>query len=339
MTIEHAMDHHVGAPMGAPTDDIEGHAAMMHGTPIRQQASKARRPVHGILLLDKPAGLSSNAALQRVKRLFTAQKAGHTGSLDPIATGMLPVCLGYATRLSQFLLDATKAYEVTFRVGSATDTGDSEGSIISHGPSDPDSMARIEAILPRFIGEIAQTPPMYSALRHQGVRLYDLARKGVVVERQARVITIHALRYLTTRSPDMTIAVQCSKGTYVRTLVEDIAQAAGTCAHVVALRRTAVGPYQADALVGMDQIEEAAAHGPQALDALLLAADSAVDNWPAVLLTKEMAFYVRQGQPVWVPRLPADGMVRLYNERNTFIGVGEVLDGARVAPRHLLRRG
>lgn len=325
--------------MGLPIDDKDRDddtpgTPAMSGSP----AMRVRRPVHGILLLDKPAGFSSNAALQRVKRLFAAQKAGHTGSLDPIATGMLPVCLGYATRLSQFLLDAPKSYEMTFRVGVATDTGDTEGSIVSDGPHGPETLSRIKDILPDFIGELTQIPPMYSALRHQGVRLYDLARKGIVVERKERAITIYALRLLAAQGADMTIAVQCSKGTYVRTLIEDIAKAAGTCAHVVALRRTAVGPYRAEAMMTMAQIEEAAAGGPQALDALLLPADSAVDHWPAVGLSKEMAYYVGQGQPVWVPRLPAEGMVRLYDERHMFIGVGEVLDGTRVVVRHLLRR-
>lgn len=303
-----------------------------------RRSERMRRPVHGILLLDKPVGLSSNAALQRVKRLFAAQKAGHTGSLDPIATGMLPLCLGYATRLSQYLLDATKAYEVTFRVGVATDTGDSEGAATAHGPDDPDALARIRALLPQFTGAISQVPPMYSAVRHQGARLYDLARKGIIVERKERTVTIHNVYHMATEGSTMSIGVQCSKGTYVRTLVEDIAQAAGTCAHVIALRRTAVGPYLAHDMIAMSRIEEAAALGIQALDALLLPADSAVGNWPSVILAREMAFYVSQGQPVWAPRLPAEGMVRLYNEHNAFIGVGEVLDGARVAPRHLLRR-
>ncbi len=331
--IEPAMEQLMSLPMD-DKKEATSTAAPIPGSP----SARMRRPVHGILLLDKPAGFSSNAALQRVKRLFAAQKAGHTGSLDPIATGMLPVCLGYATRLSQFLLDAPKGYEMTFRVGVATDTGDTEGSIVSHGPHGPDILSRIEDILPRFIGEITQIPPMYSALRHQGVRLYDLARKGIVVERKERAITIHALQLLAVEGADMTIAVQCSKGTYVRTLIEDIARTAGTCAHVVALRRTAVGPYRADAMITMPRIEEAAAGGSQALDVLLLPADSAVGNWPAVGLSKEMAFYVGQGQPIWMPRLPAEGMVRLYDERNMFIGVGEVLDGTRVAPRHLLRR-
>ena len=207
--------------------------------------SNKRRDVNGIILLDKAIGLSSNAALQEVKRLFNANKAGHTGSLDPLASGMLPICLGEATKVSAFLLDADKRYRVRCRLGVRTTTADAEGEIIEERPIDGIDVARITAVLPRFTGQIEQIPPMYSALKHQGQRLYALARQGIEVDRQPRTLFIHELSLLGLENGECTLDVHCSKGTYVRTLAEDIGAALGCGAHVSALRRTGLGPYQA----------------------------------------------------------------------------------------------
>ncbi|MCB1803401.1 MAG: tRNA pseudouridine(55) synthase TruB, partial [Gammaproteobacteria bacterium] len=201
------------------------------------------RPVNGILLLDKPLGLSSNHALQRVKRLYDARKAGHTGSLDPLADGMLPICLGDATKLSAYLLDADKYYWFRLRLGQTTATGDAEGEILTDRPVGDFSREQIEQACAAFVGKIQQLPPMYSALKHKGKRLYELAREGVEVERQPRTVTIHDLVVESVELPEVEIRVHCSKGTYVRTLAEDIGERLGCGAHVTALRRTGVGPY------------------------------------------------------------------------------------------------
>lgn len=278
---------------------------------------RCRRPrgraVNGILLLDKPVGISSNDALQRVKHLFHAQKAGHTGSLDPLASGLLPLCFGIATRLSAFLLDADKHYEVRVRLGVTTTTGDAEGDVLERCQVEGFGRERIEAVLPRFTGVISQVPPMYSAIKHRGERLYKLAREGIEVERKPREITIHALRLGDVEGEEFDLYVHCSKGTYVRTLAEDIGQVLGCGAHVVALRRSGVGPY-AGSMVSMAQIERAAVEGNAVLDALLLPVDTALGDWPAVHLNVDTSYYLKMGQPVVVPRAPTDGWVRLYED-------------------------
>jgi tRNA pseudouridine55 synthase len=294
------------------------------------------RAVNGILLLDKPVGISSNDALQRVKHLFHAQKAGHTGSLDPLASGLLPLCFGIATRLSAFLLDADKHYEVRVRLGETTTTGDAEGEVLERRPVEGIGREQIEAVLPRFTGVIAQVPPMYSAIKHKGERLYKLAREGIEVEREPREITIHAMRLGEVEGEEFDLYVHCSKGTYVRTLAEDIGEALGCGAHVVALRRSGVGPYAGHPMVSMAQIEQAAAEGNAALDALLLPVDTALGDWPAVHLNADASYYLKMGQPVVVPRAPTEGWVRLYEEPDRFIGVGQVLDDGRIAPKRLL---
>ncbi len=294
------------------------------------------RAVNGILLLDKPVGISSNDALQRVKHLFHAQKAGHTGSLDPLASGLLPLCFGIATRLSAFLLDADKHYEVRVRLGETTTTGDAEGEVLERRPVEGIGREQIEAVLPRFTGVIAQVPPMYSAVKHKGERLYKLAREGIEVEREPREITIHAMRLGELEGEEFDLYVHCSKGTYVRTLAEDIGEALGCGAHVVALRRSGVGPYAGHPMVSMAQVEQAAAEGNAALDALLLPVDTALSDWPAVHLNADASYYLKMGQPVVVPRAPTEGWVRLYEEPDRFIGVGLVLDDGRIAPKRLL---
>ncbi len=300
---------------------------------------KPGRDVSGILLLDKPAGVTSNAALQQVKRLYRARKAGHTGSLDPLATGMLPICLGSATRISAFLLDADKEYLVRVKLGEVTTTADAEGEVIER--HDPSAVTReaVEAVLPRFRGRIEQLPPMYSAVKHKGERLYKLAREGVEVERRPRTITIHALELLEFDNPEFEIRVHCSKGTYVRTLAEDIGRALGVGAHVAGLRRTRVGPYEESGMIPMERLETVASEGGlEALDRLLLPIDTGLAQWPEVRLGPDTAFYLRQGQPVLVPRAPTEGWVRIYDRDGGFIGVGEIDDDGRVAPRRLLAK-
>jgi tRNA pseudouridine55 synthase len=296
------------------------------------------RNVNGILLLDKPTGLSSNQALQRVKRLFEAAKAGHTGSLDPLATGLLPLCLGYTTKFSAFLLDADKRYRVRVRLGETTETADAEGEVIATAPTDGIAEAQVRAVVADFVGIIEQLPPMYSAVKHEGQRLYKLAREGKEVERTPRQIRIHALDVLALDLPDLMLDVHCSKGTYVRTLAEDIGERLGCGAHVADLRRTGVGPYvEGDtAFVTMDQVEAAAEQGHAALDALLLPLDSALGHCPSVTLSADAAFYLSQGQPVLVPKAPTEGMVRLYDRGGGFLGVGEILDDGRVQPKRLV---
>lgn len=294
------------------------------------------RDVSGIVLLDKPAGITSNAALQQVKRLFHANKAGHTGSLDPIATGLLPICLGEATKMSAFLIDADKAYRATLRLGIETNTGDNEGETVASWPVNV-SQADLDQALSCFVGEIAQVPPMFSAIKQGGQPLYKLAHQGIEVERESRHVTIYRLEFLARRGDDVEIDVHCSKGTYIRTLAEDIGRRLGCGAHLVALRRTLAGPFRledAHTLETLAQRRETG--GMEALDACLLPPDTALQALPEVILSDDMAFFVRRGQAVLVPRLPAQGLVRLYAGPGKFIGVGHVLDDGRVAPKRLI---
>ena len=295
-----------------------------------------RRPVNGILLLDKPVGWTSNAALQAVKRLYRAAKAGHTGSLDPLASGLLPICLGEATKLSGFLLNADKTYRFTCRLGVSTATGDAEGEVIATWPVGSLSREVIEAVLRRFTGVIQQVPPMYSALKRDGQPLYKLARQGIEVERKPREVTVHELWLLRLDGEELECELRCSKGTYVRTLAADLGAALGCGAHITALRRTAVEPYEAVKMVTLETLRERAEQGLAALDELLLPPDSAVAPWPAVRIQGDAAFYLRQGQPVLAPRAPTRGWVRLYLGEQQFLGLGEILDDGRVAPRRLL---
>ncbi len=295
-----------------------------------------RRPVDGLVLLDKPVGWTSNTALQAVKRLYRAKKAGHTGSLDPLASGLLPICLGEATKLSGLLLNADKSYRFTCRLGVITATGDAEGEVLATRPVGPLIREQIEAALRRFTGPIQQIPPMYSAVKRDGQPLYKLARQGIEVERAPREVTVHELRLLRQDAEELECELRCSKGTYVRTLATDLGEALGCGAHVSALRRTAVEPYDAARMVTLDALRERAERGLAALDEWLLPLDSAVADWPAVSVSGDSAFYLRQGQPVLVPRAPTQGWVRLYQGEQQFLGIGEILDDGRVAPRRLL---
>jgi tRNA pseudouridine55 synthase len=295
------------------------------------------RNVNGILLLNKPVGLTSNDALQQVKRLYYARKAGHTGSLDPLADGLLPICFGSATKLSAFLLDADKRYRVRVRLGVTTTTGDREGEVVETHSTDRVTEAALRLVLQQFTGEISQLPPMYSALKHKGQRLYELARKGIEVERERRSVTIRRLELLACELPELELDVLCTKGTYVRTLAEDIGKALGCGGHVVALTRTGVGPYTADQMVTLQTLVElAAAQQYPEMAELLLPLDTALEHWPEVQLSSDTAYYLQKGQPVLVPRAPTEGWVRLYTGDRQFLGVGQIQDDGRVAPRRLM---
>lgn len=280
----------------------------------------------GILLLDKPPGMSSNAAVQRVRRAFGREKAGHTGSLDPLATGVLPICLGEATKVAGYLLEGDKEYEFTARFGERTSTGDTEGEVVERCELPPDLASAIEAAIPRYLGAIEQVPPMFSALKRDGVPLYQLARAGIEVEREARPVTIHELTLLGIGDDGASASfrVRCSKGTYVRTLAEDLAAAMGSCAHLTGLRRTAVAPFPAGDLVSLEAVEAA----PAALR--LLAPDAALPQLPALTLDRAQSSRLRQGQTVQpgeADGLPA-GLVRLYDPTARFLGIGELQPGS-----------
>lgn len=293
-----------------------------------------KKNVHGIFLLDKPLGITSNGALQQVKRLFRAAKAGHGGTLDPIASGLLIICLGEATKFSRFLLEANKHYLVTAQLGVKTESGDSEGAVIATNDIPVLNADKIETVLAGFRGPIQQIPSMFSALKHQGKPLYELARKGISVERAPRTVTIEELNLCGFTNDTLTLEVKASKGTYVRTLVDDIGDALGCGAHVTALRRLGVGPYTADRMVSMADLE-ALSEG-EAREKCLQPLYSTVADWPAVVLSEAAAFYLVQGQPVMVPYSPTEGWVRLVTRENRFLGVGEVMDDGRIAPRRLM---
>jgi tRNA pseudouridine55 synthase len=291
------------------------------------------------LLLDKPRGLTSNRALQQVKRVFGAAKAGHTGSLDPLATGMLPICFGAATRLGGFLLDAEKVYRVTARFGVATDTADADGAVTERRDEPRLSAAAVEEALARFRGEIEQVPPMYSALKHRGRRLYELARSGVVVEREARRVTIVELGLERFEWPDAELYVRCSKGTYVRSLVVDLAAALRTVAHVAELRRVAVEPFGGEPMVTVAELEAlAASGGATALDARLLPPDRALAGWPEVLLSGEAAERLAHGQAVAADSAWPQGRVKVYREPRELLAIGEITPDRRLTPRRVFVR-
>lgn len=296
------------------------------------------RDVSGILVLDKPQGMSSNEAVQKAKHLFNARKVGHTGSLDPLATGVLPLCFGEATKFSQYLLSSDKKYWVKIKLGVATDSGDADGQVVRTAPVEGITAERVEDALRFFRGEIDQVPSMFSAIKHRGQPLYKLARQGIEIEREARRVTVYSNELLAVEGESLTLAIHCSKGTYVRTIAEELGEILGCGAHVFALRRTAAGPYDEEDLVTFEEL--AAAREKGSLDPFLLPVASAVRGWPEVRLTDNTAYYLRQGQPVIVPHAPTSGWVRLSevvaDKSTKFIGVGEILDDGRVAPRRLV---
>ncbi|MDD5404902.1 MAG: tRNA pseudouridine(55) synthase TruB [Sulfuricella sp.] len=297
-----------------------------------QQFKRIKRAISGVLLLDKACGISSNTALQQVKRLFQAEKAGHTGSLDPLATGLLPLCFGEATKFSQYLLDADKVYRAVIKLGITTTTGDAEGEIISQCPV-TQNLLQVEQVLRKFIGSLQQTPPMYSALKYQGKALYTYARAGIEIEREAREITVYTLALDELSGDELTVTVSCSKGTYIRVLAEDIGAELGCGAHLKALRRTATGGFDIAHAMTLSQLERMT---PEQRDACLLPADCLLGELPKVILDSESTYYVRQGQEVWQAKQPLTGLVRLYGADNAFLGLGEITDAGKIAPRRLL---
>lgn len=294
------------------------------------------RPVNGVLVVDKPAGISSNDAVQRAKRLFGAQKVGHTGSLDPLATGVLPLCFGEATKFSQFLLDADKKYRARICLGVSTETGDADGDVIAEADASSVTAAQVAAELKNFVGEIEQVPSMYSALKHQGQPLYKLARQGVEVERAPRKVTVYCAELLQVTGTEIELFVHCSKGTYIRSLAEDLGTALDCGGHVAGLRRLAAGPYKEEQAVSFEKLN--AMSGPEELDALLLPVSSAVDSWPIMRLHQDTAHYLLRGQPVQVAHAPTEGWVQIFEsgEEDRFLGVGEILTDGRIAPRRLV---
>jgi tRNA pseudouridine55 synthase len=301
-------------------------------------------PIHGILLLDKSKGISSNGALQQVKRLFNARKAGHTGSLDPLASGMLPICFGEATKFSQFLLDANKHYFVIAKLGEKTNTADAEGEIIETRPVEHFSREQLEHHLTKFRGPIEQIPSMYSAIKHQGQPLYKLARQGIEIERKPRAVMIHALTLLEQTEKTLTLTVHCSKGTYIRNLVEDLGEQLGCGAHVAELRRLAVDPYLESQMINFAELATLLENkGPESIMALLHPINTLVQDYPKISLAEASAFYLNQGQAVMVPNAPTSGLVSLYvktahNQSEQFLGIGEVTEEGKITPRRLIAR-
>jgi tRNA pseudouridine55 synthase len=292
--------------------------------------------INGIFLLDKPLHLTSNHALQRVKRLFGAKKAGHTGSLDPLATGMLPICFGEATKFSQFLLESDKRYQVKARLGIKTTTGDTEGEIISEKPIIEVTLEKVKKTLETFLGETQQIPPMFSAIKHQGKPLYEFARKGIDIERASRKITVHHLHLLHYHHDELEIDIHCSKGTYVRTIVEDIGEELNCGAHVTTLRRLHVFPYENSKMMTLDTLEKIIKESLPLQD-YLLPIETAVASFPEVILSTSAVFYIRQGQSVKVSNLNGEnGFVRMYTQDRNFLGVGEIVEDGRIAPRRLV---
>jgi len=294
------------------------------------------RNISGIVVLDKANGLSSNAALQEVKRLYEANKAGHAGSLDPLATGVLPVCLGEATKVSQFLLDSDKCYRARIKLGIRTDTGDSEGSIIERNAGISVSRKAIERALTKFKGEIEQVPPMHSAIKMNGVPLYKLARKGIAVERKPRLVTLYQVCLLEFVNSELELEISCSKGTYIRTIADDLGQELGCGAHVIELRRTQAGVFtEKDSISAEELALEKENRGLDKIDQFLIPMDRAIQDLPEVNLPSITASHVKNGQAVLVRHLPKNGLVRMYEDEQ-FIGIGSIDDDGKVAPRRLI---
>ena len=297
--------------------------------------------VHGILLLDKRLGVSSNKALQEVRRLFNANKAGHTGSLDPLATGLLPLCFGEATKVSALMLDDNKRYQVVVQLGVMTDTGDAEGEVIKTAEVPDISNNELMHCLQQFTGEIDQVPPMYSALKHNGKKLYELAREGVSIERKARRINIFDLKLLESslsgveKTNQLILEVFCSKGTYIRSLAEDIGDALGSCGTVLALRRLEAGVFN---IVQAKTIEQLTAMTAQELQNSLIAIDKPLLAYPSVQLSEQQTVAIKYGQSVQLDAGLIEGTVRLYND-DVFLGLGEMLLDGKIAPKRLFNMG
>lgn len=298
------------------------------------QFKRIKRNVNGVFLLDKPFGFSSNQALQKVKWLFQAAKAGHTGTLDPLATGLLPICLGEATKFAQYVTDADKTYVATVKLGVTTTTGDAEGEVLSTQPVNV-TQDQFTTAAQLFTGEISQMPPMYSALKFEGKALYEYAREGVDIARQARLITIKSIVVNEFLADVAQITVTCSKGTYIRTLAEDIGMALGCGAHLIGLRRTATAGYQLSQAMTIEQLE---AMPMEARDAQLLPVDSAIAGLPEVALSSDAAYFLMQGQAVWQAGKIPDGELRIYDENKQFLGLGFLQSDGKIAPKRLIQK-
>ena len=297
------------------------------------QVKRIKRDISGVILLDKPLGFSSNQALQKIKYLLQAEKAGHTGSLDPLASGLLPLCFGEATKFSHYLLDADKSYRALVQLGATTTTGDAEGEVLVSRPVDV-TEAQIKKVLHDFIGDIKQTPPMYSALKHQGKALYEYARDGVDIERAARDVTIYQIDFHGFQNHQLDITVACSKGTYIRTLAEDIGAALGCGAHLAGLRRLTAGHFKLEDAITVEAFE---AMTLEQRDACLLPPDATIATLPMVTIDADSEFYLLRGQSVWKANLNIQGSFRVYNEHGVFLGLGEQAPDGKIAPKRLLK--
>ncbi len=297
------------------------------------QVKRIKRDISGVILLDKPLGFSSNQALQKIKYLLQAEKAGHTGSLDPLASGLLPLCFGEATKFSHYLLDADKSYRALVQLGATTTTGDAEGEVLVSRPVDV-TEAQIKKVLHDFIGDIKQTPPMYSALKHQGKALYEYARDGVDIERAARDVTIYQIDFHGFQNHQLDMTVACSKGTYIRTLAEDIGAALGCGAHLAGLRRLTAGHFKLEDAITVEAFE---AMTLEQRDACLLPPDATIATLPMVTIDADSEFYLLRGQSVWKANLNIQGSFRVYNEHGVFLGLGEQAPDGKIAPKRLLK--
>ena len=292
--------------------------------------------INGILLLDKPFGLSSNTALQKARYLFQAKKAGHTGSLDPLATGVLPICFGEASKVTPFLLDSNKSYTCTAQLGETTTTGDKEGDTLQTREIKPVTRNELEAVLDKFRGDITQVPPMYSALKHNGQPLYKLARQGIEIKRKERAVTIFELDLLEQTSDTLTLHIKCSKGTYIRTLAQDIGEALGSGAHLSMLRRTNVEPFDCENLITIEMLERLIKDEGN-LEELLLPIDSALPSHPSLVLSDDELKRIKYGLKVSRRDLPNSQIIRLYDQGNTFIGIGRLSSDKQLTARRLMR--
>lgn len=296
------------------------------------QPKRIKRRVDGVLLLDKPSGISSNQALQLAKRLFQAAKAGHTGSLDPLATGLLPLCFGEATKFSHFLLDADKSYRARIKLGITTTTGDAEGEVLDVSPVSLDR-EQVEPVLSRFLGAISQVPPMYSALKHQGKPLYAYARDGIQIDRAARNVIIHTIRLEHFEQDELEIVVRCSKGTYIRTLAEDIGTSLGCGGHLIGLRRLSTGHFKLQDGLTLEQLEVLSV---EERDNKLLDPDALISDLPEVLLDEESTYYLQRGQRIWKSGFVPKGDFRLYGPGPVFLGIGHQAPDGKIAPKRLV---
>ena len=298
------------------------------------------RAIDGLLLLDKTQGLTSNRALQQVKRLMSAAKAGHTGSLDPLATGMLPICFGEATKFCQYLLEADKRYEVIVQLGVKTTTGDTEGEILETRTVPDLTDPTIEQALETFRGQIYQVPSMYSAIKYQGKPLYEYARQGIEVPRESRKIHIYQLQlaHFDRATAQLHLTVHCSKGTYIRNLAEDLGEVLAVGAHVIALRRVSVAHYHANQMVTFDHLAALKTEANfEALDHQLISLKTAFSNWPMITVSETMAFYLRRGEAVWISKAPSSGLVSLLLNETDFLGLGEIQDDGKIKPKRLIK--